>query len=296
MHKNTIEHLKLYVDNSFNIFPVKEKDKTLSFKWQYLQKTKQTKQDVKNLFLPFHQKEQDVNIAIVTGDISNLIVIDVDYRNGGDHTHFIKYDTYTVRTWSGGYHFYFRYTDKIPSSRKNLKGIFEGVDIKGNGGIVFAPPSVMTVGDKTGEYRIITKNTDIQPFPQELIDAIQKQDEERASPTKTFAIGNIDITFPTGERPGDAYNRLEKWERILEPLGWKKSHTRDCVTFWTRPGKKSGISASTNYKDSDLLYLFTSTDAHLDQKAYTKFSAYTFIHHDGDFHASALAIIKKFNL
>lgn len=47
-------------------------------------------------------------------------------------------ETWTAITGRGGYHMYFRGDGKI----KNRAGIIDGVDIRGNGGYVVAPPSI----------------------------------------------------------------------------------------------------------------------------------------------------------
>jgi len=55
-------------------------------------------------------------------------------------------------------------------------------------------------------------------------------------------------------------------------------------TFWCRPGKKSGTSATTNFGGSDLLYVFSSNAEPFEQQtAYSKFHAYALLYHDGDF-------------
>ncbi len=86
------------------------------------------------------------NIGIATGIISNLVVLDVDPKNGGDLSlkklcdEIGEFETYTVRTGSGGLHFYFRYpaTGEI---RNSVKQLGPGLDIRGIGGYVIAPPS-----------------------------------------------------------------------------------------------------------------------------------------------------------
>src|SRR5262249_28720664 len=63
------------------------------------------------------------------------------------------------------------------------------------------------------------------------------------------------------------------------------------VEYWRRPGKAFGISATVNYAASDLLYVFSSNADPLEEgKAYTKFTAYTVLDHDGDFEMAALRL------
>lgn len=86
------------------------------------------------------------NIGIVTGRASGIWVLDVDPEHGGD----LKLaalvgawgplpETYTVRTGSGGAHYYWRMPDfDFTTSRGQLP---VGLDVRGNNGQVVAPPS-----------------------------------------------------------------------------------------------------------------------------------------------------------
>lgn len=92
----------------------------------------------------------DYNIGIATGSISGgLVVIDLDVdedkgisgyeslkdwqRENGELP-----ETWTSITGRGGYHFLYR----DGASNRNRAGLYEGVDIRGEGGYIVAPPSV----------------------------------------------------------------------------------------------------------------------------------------------------------
>jgi putative DNA primase/helicase len=98
----------------------------------------------------------------------------------------------------------------------------------------------------------------------------------------------------SGLRPGDAYNQRETWEEILEPHGWKRLYMRDEEGYWQRPDKEGpGVSATTNYAGSDLLYVFSTSTVFEAGRGYSKFAAYTFLEHGGDFSAAAKALVKQ---
>ena len=96
------------------------------------------------------KKWPDASIGVATGTASNLIVIDEDLDedkglNGyeevsaWERVHGALPNTVQCITGRGGYHLYFQYTcDDI----KNRAGILEGVDVRGEGGYVIAPPSM----------------------------------------------------------------------------------------------------------------------------------------------------------
>ena len=53
---------------------------------------------------------------------------------------------------------------------------------------------------------------------------------------------------PLGTRPGDVYNQLgPDWDKVASPPhGWQVHEVLDDgTTHWTRPGKDTGVSAST---------------------------------------------------
>jgi hypothetical protein len=98
---------------------------------------------------------------------------------------------------------------------------------------------------------------------------------------------------PTGTRPGDDYGRRTSWPDVLEPADWTHVYDRGEVAYWRRPGKTIGLSASTNYAGSDLLFVFTSSTTFNPDTSYTKFGAYAVLHHGGDFTRAALALSQQ---
>lgn len=79
-------------------------------------------------------------LAIRTGSISGLVVIDIDPEHGGQITPALMPRTGYVRTGSGGLHLYYRHPGAhVPNSQSRLA---PGVDVRGDGGYVVAPPSV----------------------------------------------------------------------------------------------------------------------------------------------------------
>jgi hypothetical protein len=97
----------------------------------------------------------DANVAIATGAVSNLIVLDIDPRHGGDdtlaeleHKHGVLPATPSVKTPGGGAHYYFRH----PGGHVPSGPVAEGVDLKADGGYVLAPPS--RVRDRRYEFDV----------------------------------------------------------------------------------------------------------------------------------------------
>lgn len=92
---------------------------------------------------------------------------------------------------------------------------------------------------------------------------------------------------PGGTRPGDDFAARSTWDEILTPHGWVRIHSSRGKGYWRRPDKDEGWSATTNYADSDLLYVFSSSTVFEPERGYGKFGAYAILNFGGDFAAAA---------
>ena len=92
-----------------------------------------------------------------------------------------------------------------------------------------------------------------------------------------------------GDRPGDIYAARTSWSDVLEPFGWTLTKRRGSEGYWRRPNAKtSRIDATTNYSDSDMLYVFSTSAYPFEiERGYSKFSVYALLKHDGDYSAAA---------
>lgn len=94
----------------------------------------------------------DANIGIPTGKASGFIVLDIDaHKNGFESLKALegKYgvfpDTMESVTGKGGRHKFFCYRKEI-DIRNSVEMLGAGLDIRGNGGYVVAPPSIHSSG------------------------------------------------------------------------------------------------------------------------------------------------------
>jgi hypothetical protein len=111
----------------------------------------------------------DANVAIVTGAVSGLIVLDVDPAHGGDEAlndlemiygHLPQ--TVEVVTGSGGRHVYFRHPGStVPNSAGKVGA---GLDVRGDGGYVVAPPSLHISGRRY-EWEVSGDPADVELAP-----------------------------------------------------------------------------------------------------------------------------------
>jgi hypothetical protein len=176
------------------------------------------------------------------------------------------------------------------------------IETRGEGGYALIPPSPACCHPTGRLYRYIS-DSDLTELPTispderaVLIFAAQAYNQidgpdDAAAPRRQ---GHFKREGVDG-RPGDDFNAVANWPDILEPHGWSLEFVGDGgVEHWSRPGKAGSTSATVNYADRDLLYVF-STNAHpLESgRAYTKFSAFAILEHAGDFGAAACDLALK---
>ncbi len=156
--KYIYRNIEKYVNLGFSIIPVK-KDKSPFFSWKDFQKRKATLNEVKNWF----KKYSEANIAIITGKISDIVVVDFDSEeavNWAKKNNLLN--TLCVMT-ARGLHAYYKYPENGNGDIQNainLNGM--KIDIRADGGYVIAPPSI----HKSGKlYEFIDENKEIAPLP-----------------------------------------------------------------------------------------------------------------------------------
>lgn len=90
-----------------------------------------------------------LGVGLVTGRVSGVVVIDMEADCPTPLQEVLKaYPTDRIaRTGGGGYHLYYRYPDDTDSVENRVR-IFDGVDIRGDGGFVVLPPTVHPSGNR----------------------------------------------------------------------------------------------------------------------------------------------------
>lgn len=122
------------------------------------------------------------NVAVVTGKISDLTVLDIDIgpgKMGAETWAELTRDagepeTLVAQTGSGGMHFFFKYNSALKTSGNTLG---KGVDCRNDGGFVVAAPSAHRSG---GKYSWVEETTPLGHLPAELA----KKKETRGRPRK----------------------------------------------------------------------------------------------------------------
>lgn len=124
----------------------------------------------------------DTPVAILMGEPSKTVCVDIDPRNGGDIEAFLKhYNVPTTRvhsTPSKGWHVLFRYGGSLKKTKGEKTGVpaLKGVDLLANGAHILAPPTARINhpdGKPDGQYKILV---DVDPI--DLPEALERDWQE----------------------------------------------------------------------------------------------------------------------
>ena len=226
-------------------------------------------------------------VGIATGQASGIWVLDIDDRDALyelEREHGELPPTLTSITGSGGEHQVYLWPADGRTIHNSASGFIQGIDVRGEGGQIVAPPTIHPNGNP---YEWDEQCTDIAAAPEWLLALICDKDPE---PTTTNPTPSSTAT----DRPGDLWAQQTDWAYILIPDGWQLSHTdNNGERYWVRPGKepRDGISATTGNTANDNLHVFTSSVPNLKaEETYTKLGYLAAIHHNHDHAAAARAL------
>jgi hypothetical protein len=147
-------------------------------------------------------------------------------------------------------------------------------------------PSGQPYRRRSGDFDTITSITSDEWMA--LLELARSFDEMPRDPAPVSAPHTS--TAADSGRPGDVYTARTTWPDVLEPHGWRVVHRHGDKTYWRRPGKDFGSSATTNHGGSDLLYVFSTSTPFEAPRSYDRFGAYAVLKHGGDFAAAARAL------
>ena len=223
MQKKLLDAAIEYLNLGFSVIPV-GKDKKPLIQWKEFQNRKPTRENLENWF----GNKFATGIAIVTGKISGLVVLDAE--SGADFTGLKIPETPTVNTGGGGVHYYF----KLPENSvvQNSVKFRPLMDIRGEGGCVVAPPSLHPSG-KYYEWVIDFASVKLANMPGWLIkeleqkkpeateknwpEVLQGVDAGKRNETAASVSGKFLAHLPKGEWENMAWPALRGWNLQNNP-------------------------------------------------------------------------------
>jgi Bifunctional DNA primase/polymerase, N-terminal len=157
MKPDTLEAALSYVEgDGLSVIPLRPGDKRPAIpSWERFQRERPSEDEITSWF-----GWGDNNLGIVTGEISGLVVVDLDGDDGETSYNGLGWptDSRMVVTWAGGVHVYFRHPGGKVGNRVRMR---PGLDIRGDGGYVVAPPSLI----EGGQYDWLTPIRPLLPLP-----------------------------------------------------------------------------------------------------------------------------------
>lgn len=154
------------------------------------------------------------NVGIATGPASRLLVLDVDPDKGGADSlaelraqHGELPDTPTSLTGGGGEHYLFAYAgDDIRNSAGKLGA---GLDVRGRGGYIVAPPSIHLSGGRyLWEASSRPERTPLAPPPAWLLQLLRA--DPASEPRPRLDTARILAGVPEGERDSALFRLAAK--------------------------------------------------------------------------------------
>jgi len=176
------------------VVPIRHRSKQPLVLWQEYQSRRPTEAELAAWF----RRWPDANIAVVTGEVSNLVVIDIDPAHDGENSLHELVErfgplpaTLVARTGGGGRHLYFT----APADGRPMPsrvGLRPGVDVRAEGGLIVVPPSVHPSGRR---YAWETPDAPPAPMPHWLVQLLRGASQRRGHPLqhwRDLATGGVE--------------------------------------------------------------------------------------------------------
>jgi putative DNA primase/helicase len=189
--------------------------------------------------------ERPPNLGVVTGEPSDIWVLDIDGAEGQEsfrrlvEEHGPVPKTLLHKTGSGGFHFIFKLTPGFrPKTDSNVfKDTHPRIDVRGVGGQIVLPPSRSDKGDYS-----VQRDAEILEAPAWLLDLIPQVDDRKPLELEAEDLAEYDSLTDDEKRTSDRYidSAVAGIVRDLEALarpwsegaGWDKGiHRAACRLF-----------------------------------------------------------------
>ncbi|MDP2604577.1 MAG: bifunctional DNA primase/polymerase [Deltaproteobacteria bacterium] len=191
MLENAIDYRR----RGFSIIPIKPRDKRPLIQWEQYQNETPTEQQTEAWFAEW----PEANLALVTGAVSDCVVIDIDSQEAKDKLkNFVgDFDLASVpRSKTGkGWQLFFKHPGVTISNRA---GVLPGLDVRGDGGYVVAPPSIHPNG-KTYKWEV-PLNGQLPELPGALLELIQTPSGNEQGARERFSTAGALAGVPEGQR------------------------------------------------------------------------------------------------
>ncbi len=199
-----------YAEKGLSIIPCIPTDKKPYIQWTEYQTRRASADEIR----AWWQKWPRAMIGIVTGEISNLFVVDCDNPAAYETIQKLLPDSLMIPTsrtprTEGGWHLYFTHPKGGNITIK--AGVLSGIDYRGNGGYVIAPPSINGTGKAYAWHEGLSLGEVTPPLPPDaLLSALLIKStiyrECCHDRQQTTTSDNIDNIFEDGKRDDNLFH------------------------------------------------------------------------------------------
>jgi hypothetical protein len=231
-----------YLRQGYSVIPLKPRSKEPLIPWQEFQKRKATESEVKGWFTRW----PSANVGIVTGQISGVAIVDLDGPEGIAEGQRLGFTSPLLSLTGKGRQLFYKHTG---GNICNAVRKYPGIDIRGDGGYVVAPPSIHPNGRRyqwVGASAAALKNH-LPNFPVSVFTAtsapttlVGKPEGWIATALAEMKQGNIDNTLHRvcSRLRADGYSKTDA-KMLLEPhairAGATPGHLDDKIAnAWAR--------------------------------------------------------------
>lgn len=194
LHSNMSNKFTRLSAFGFSVFPVGKGKKTPACRWAKYQSERATADEL------VAWDNADLNVGIVCGEISNLLVIDVDSEEAQAFVDQLNLPrTATVATGKGR-HYYFQFPKCGMRNRVKLSGI--PLDIRGEGGFVVGPGSLHPSG---GMYRweVSPDDCDVAILPEDILGILTELAKDKRPPIQQLPVlAQMTADLPNAKKTG----------------------------------------------------------------------------------------------
>ena len=204
-----------YASLGWSVIPLRLKDKKPALKWEQYQTERASEEQIR----AWWKKSPRANVGIVTGTISGIIVLDVDGPEGRASLEGKDLPPTTcTTTGSGGAHYIFKHPG---GEVRNFARRLPGLDLRGDGGYIVAPPSVHPSGG-IYEWGLSPEMESPRPVPvwlKDLLGVKAHNNGTKIDPAKVLA------GIPEGSRDTELF----KYAASLRARGMKREEAEILV-------------------------------------------------------------------
>lgn len=234
-----LDHALKYLAQGWSVIPIKPGTKLPALaSWLEYQKRLPTEEEVNRWW----KKWPKANIALVCGEVSGVIVVDIDPKSGGTTEGLELHPTLCSRTGGGGQHIFYKWNKDLIGAKVGIKA---GIDIRSEASYVVIPPSLHASGNT---YEWINEGETPADPPKWLY---REQDTRQLTDWQKFFAENKGVGIrndSAAKLAGKIINELspEMWDTLGWPLfkQWNKEHNspslpeKELKTTWDSIKKK----------------------------------------------------------